>query len=229
MKEIFQKLLFLWFTDSKYHPDKWWHRLFSVLYVGSTIVVSAVTGLISLGSSVQLTNSNSLISTSLRDFTISKETSRENSIPLFLQLEGESGCFTSGDGKITRISEYELSKGYCNPDLSSNLNSALAHLSNEHPYQDTYKDKELMKNILETSMQGDEGKRYCFISNKDVDCRISNIVKYQRMPLYYFELFLKSLLIWFVVTMSWEVIWLTIYYKAVLYIMLGNKWDKKES
>lgn len=192
--------------------EKWWHRFLKVVYFLSLAVVFLIAFAIA-SNSVTPTNGNTTVINNLRDFAASSDNSIVNTVPGFLEINGELGCYHPETNKITYASEYFIEKSFCSYDIVSRADDAVSFYNKEYPGAN-YTRNDLFEKIFNK----DTEKRYCLI-NKDVDCQSKNIVKYNKTALFYAEAGLYSLL----TVLIWGLFWMLFYNRVFLYIIYGSK------
>lgn len=208
-----------YFTDNHpsktYLEQKWWHRLFKVFFFSSVILVFILSGLI-FHKSIEPTTLNSKIIIDLNTFTKNNDPNLIDTIPSFLELNGNLGCIDRKKKNINHRSSYLLEKSICTADVGKNL-KAIARIL---PLKiDSYSDVDVqeIEESLRKIIARDSERRYCFIHN-DVDCSSHDIVKYKGNIVFYFQVAGYVIL----VLTTWSLFWLFFYYKVILYIVYGN-------
>lgn len=200
--------------------NTWWHRFLKVVFFFSLGVVFLISFVISFNF-IALSGINTTIVSNLNDFTASSDNETTNTIPSFLRIDGELGCFNPDTNHINQIGnyyaeKYSLMESYCSYDLVSKIDDAVSFHNILHPGANWTKER-----ILEL-LNKDTEKRYCLI-NKDVGCSSKNIVKYIKTPVFYIEALFYPLLAVFI----WGIFWSVVYHRIFLYIVYGNKKIKK--
>ena len=190
---------------------KWWHRLIKVSFFFSLIIVFLYSLAISLSSTTPNTR-NSTIINNLKDFTSSSDFSVVNTIPSFLEIKGELGCYNPDTSEIDYVNEYLLEESFCSYDIAYRADDAASFFNRNNPGANYTRDK------LETILNKGTEKGNCLIK-KDVDCQSRNIVKYSKASLFYTEAIFYSL----IPVLIWGVLGLVFYYRLFLYIIFGNK------
>lgn len=190
---------------------KWWHRLIKVAFFFSLIIVFLSSLAISLSSTTPNTR-NSTIINNLRDFTASSDFSIVNTVPSFMAIKGELGCFNPDANEISYVSEYLLEESFCSYDIVYRVDDAVRFFNRNTPGADYTRDG------LSKILNKDTDKRYCLIK-KDIDCQSRNIVKYNKASLFYIEAIFYSL----IPVLIWGALGIVFYYRLFLYIIFGNK------
>lgn len=202
--------------------NKWWHRLAIVFYVltlASIFVLSFLMSLITEIFSVQKTTKNIGIIANLNQFTQTSSSTIDNTIPFFLQKEGDLGCIKDNQ-TIVYLSSYTLeNKSFCNADIKGNIDVAAEALSKI--YSGTKNEaKSFISALLDEESKGDE-KRYCFMS-KDLNCNSYSTIKYKVNLYYYLALFGYPLLLATGIIFGLSLLLQLVYYKALIYIIYGK-------
>ena len=222
MKKMIKKILFPFVTRTNKLQNKWWHRLAIVLSVVAlsfsffcSLAITTLTGDSFLNHSFTFKHYN------LESFTHKFE-ENENTIPYFLENEGNLGCLKNNRIEKCDYAEYGYLKNnsYCNPSLSTDSfeeaflweQSQLKQLKVQFPGGDEA-EKRTFKNFVENGPS-----RNCLISKK-LDCLSSGLVKYE--PNLYF--FLEAILVSLVSTYLLSLLLQFIYYYGVVYVIFGNK------
>ena len=214
------KILSIFSSSKEGLENKWWHRLIKVLFVFSLIAVFAFSFVCSL-QYIDISKNKINIVNNLREFTKNDNQQLDNTIPSFLEQNGELGCL-NGD-TINYISSYDLENNcYCNKDMINNIDKAIAVIAKVQNSYFSISEVEKFKNdrIAERDafLQKGEEIRYCNI-NKSIECTSNNIIKYNKNIFYYGEAFIYSIL----VTALFYLIFIILYYKVFIYIIYGNK------
>lgn len=190
---------------------KWWHRLIKVAFFFSLIIVLLFSLAISLSSTTPNARNSTIIS-NLRDFTASSDLSTVNTIPSFLEINGELGCYNPDKSEIDYVSKYLLEESFCSYDIVYRADDAVSFFNRNTPGANYTRDG------LSKILNKDTNKRYCLIK-KDIDCQSRNIVKYNKASLFYIEAIFYSL----IPVLIWGAFGIVFYYRLFLYIIFGNK------
>lgn len=190
---------------------KWWHRLIKVAFFFSLIIVFLFSLAISLSSTTTNTRNSTIIS-NLRDFTASSDFSTVNTIPSFLEINGELGCYNPEKSEIDYVSEYLLEGSFCSYDIVYRVDDAVSFFNRNNPGANYTRDG------LSKILNKDTNKRYCLIK-RGIDCQSRNIVKYNKASLFYIEAIFYSL----IPVLIWGALGIVFYYRLFLYIIFGNK------
>lgn len=203
-----RKILFPLSGPKAFLTQKWWHRLFIVIF-SILILIILLSSLGILNEELEKNENNIYIYNNLREFSKNSDPATTNTVPSFLAQKGQVGCL---DNNILRdISTYYLEeKSVCSSDVLKNIKQIAARLNEIHNTNystDTY--EEGLKNTTET--------RYCFIS-ADVNCSSDKIIMYKKSNIYYLTVVGYSLGITYLASLLLQLI----YFKGFIYIVYGK-------
>lgn len=211
LRSKFMKL----FREDLSLSNKWWHRLFKVVFFIVTLLLIVGTP-IGLYYGVPQNIKNTQITTNLVQFT-QQHPEMMDTLPAFLVSPGELGCKKEQGKEYGYLSEYEIGKGVCNADILGNLDSLLNILGTKDVFNENW-NTPLVKTYVTEAVE--ERKLVCLINSDYRDeCPYENVVKYQRNILFLGQAFLYSLL----VIAGWIIFWLLLYYHGFLYVVYGKK------
>lgn len=204
---------------------RWWHRLFKVVLVTSTVLIFVFSGLLvydELSFSLRIYDVN--VITNLEDFTRSSDHEITNTVPPFLALEGELGCYEKNSQTVNTLSAYSLEENlFCNPDLNAHTNDFVKFVNSNKGLRESLRESEFTaEDMHEIKAEGS----LCLAKKGLLDCpEISSIIKYRRELSYYVLNISRTLAYSILIAMLWCVVWLLVYHRVILYIVYG---DKKE-
>ncbi len=183
-----KKYIFPFSSNNEHLKDKWWHRLFSVLYFVS-IVIFIFGAILVSSQTISDSTFNSKIKNNLKDFSASSDVSLSNTIPNFLQQDTKFGCLQDS-GKIDYVSTYSLqNSSFCSADIGSHLSDVSDMIiRNQNPNS-----KDNLVGALTEIMRRDTEKRYCFIDH-DISCASNKIVAYNHSVVFYLLVGIYSLI-----------------------------------
>ncbi len=193
---------------------KWWHRLFVVIFFILIILFSTVYFLFG-GISIPENTFNVDIKYNLQEFTKTSSQDVANTIPAFNILNYKIGCLQDNK-EIKYVSDYDLEKSICSPDLKGNIEE-VAELILANNFYITFS-KEQVVSLINEKLNESTKARYCLIY-KDIDCTSDKIIAYERNIVYYLESFLT-----FCASLGLFILILrVIYFKAFIYIIYGKR------
>lgn len=191
---------------------KWWHRFLKVAFLFSLVITFLISFAISF-TTISPTKNNTTIINNLRDYTASNSFSTDNTIPAFLEMSGDLGCYDPTTNNISYVGEYYLEKSYCNYDFITNADKVVDFFNKQFPEKNFTKE-----GLFNKILNKDTEKRYCLI-DKDASCKSDKIVKYNKTTMFYIEAIFYSLL----AVIIWGFFWSLFYHRVFLYILYGNK------
>jgi hypothetical protein len=211
--KIISKLFFLKRTDVNLE-NKWWHRLFVVLFV-IFVVIFFLGSLILLNISIPENKFNVDIKYNLREFSKNSSKDIANTVPAFNLLNYEVGCLKN-DNSIKHFSNFALEKSICSSDIRRNIDKISEIFLQKHPSINDSKEQAIYS--LTRVLDEDTESRYCFINN-DIGCSSDKIIAYQKSPVFYLEVFLISVFLTYLNILFLQLI----YFKGFIYIIYGKK------
>lgn len=227
-----KKILSWIFRDNLELNKHWWHRLIKVVFISlfCLIVVSVyVIAVIDPNQDV-LRPSNVIVKNNLYEFTANYNgEDNENTIPKFFEQGGDFGLLV--DNKIAHLSSYSLGKSICTKTPEKYLEGIAEILYEDYKKDLTYEQlkgsslNDFTKTVKE--MFEEDTSRKCFFfdlntydENLQKQKHLSkNIINYKPSFTFYLEITLKIALI----ALLAFIILVLIYYRAVLYVVYGNK------
>jgi hypothetical protein len=216
MKHV-KKAFLLLSEEREVLNDKWWHRLFIVLFnlcvVFFFIICNFTATLLITEYSFNINTKNSL-----RSFSENSDKSVVNTTYYFLEQGDKFGCIEE-DGRIIPLSIYTIrNEALCSSDISVNIEEVAKEVS------DKWKDRmqkysiQEIKGFITEVLNEDKEKRYCFIG-KNLDCSSDNIIYYKRSYVYYLQIAAYSL----VSTYFFSLFLQFVYFKGLIYVIYGRK------
>lgn len=211
--KISRSILFPFAKQYRFLMEKWWHRLFVVVYVViivGLIVVSFLGVLVSIEESDATYNIS--VKNNLRDFSKNSDKNIANTVPLFLKQTGSVGCLE--DNKIGYVSTYVLEdETFCSADISAHLDEAAEKIIGNGTLT-----VDKRRELLSGALVKDTEKRYCFIP-KDINCSSDKVVSYNQSILYYLQVIIFPIIITYLFSLFFQVT----YFKGLIYIIYGRK------
>jgi hypothetical protein len=212
------KKVFLFLSEEReILNDKWWHRLFIVLFTVSI----GFFFIISIFISIQIVNEYSFninIKNSLRKFSENSDKSVANTTYYFLEQGDKFGCLEE-DGRITHLSIYTIrNEALCSADISVNIEEVAKEVSDRwKDRMQKYSIQEIKRFITEV-IHEDKEKRYCFVS-KNINCSSEKIIYYKRSYVYYLQITAYSLVSTYIFSLFLQLV----YFKCLIYIIYGKR------
>jgi len=197
--------------------DKWWHRLFIVLFTICTAFFFIISTIIT-NNAVNEYSFNINTKNSLEIFSKNSDKSVANTTYYFLEQGDKFGCLGE-DGKITTLSKYTIrDKAICNADISINIEEVAKEVSDK--WKDSMQKYSIqeIKGFITEVIKEDKEKRYCFIG-KSLHCSSEDIIFYKRSYVYYIQIISYSLILTYIFSLFLQLI----YFKCLIYVIYGRK------
>lgn len=198
------------FEISKKLNIKWWHRMFTVLYLVFMPIIFLI--LILIFNEVIPLNKHLLsIDNNLNDYTKYGSYAENDSVISFVKKHDHIGCLEKS--KVRYISSWTLeNKSFCSKDVRSNMDEIIVKLSGSKALNE--ENRRQLTKILNSEVE----KRYCFI-HEDIGCNSKQIVGYRKNLIFYLSVFLGSTLSLLLLNLLFQLL----YFKGFIYVVYGNE------
>ncbi len=207
--------------------ERWWHRLFKVLYLSLLTLVIAFMGfLLWEGRDDLPAKSNQVeVVASLGDLLREADASVENVVPLFMEKEGATGYYETDSRKIDKVWDYDLNDSFCSPDAARHV-YALSSFLNRRQYSTAYTPEIMMQTIMKDRKPSDS-LRLCWLDDSLQGKNLNNIIKYEFTTLGYWRAVLSYLTPYVFWTLVVHTIVLNFYYRGMVYVIVGKRKKSK--
>jgi hypothetical protein len=168
-----KKVFLLLSEEIEAFNDKWWNRLFIVLF---TLWIIASKVVVEYYYNINVKNI-------LRSFSENSDKSVANTTYYFLEQGDKFVCVEEG-GRITPLSRFTIrDEALCSADISVNIEEVAKEMLDKWKDRLQYSIQEI-KGFITEVLNEDKEKRYCFIS-KNINCSSDDIIYYKRIYMYY--------------------------------------------
>lgn len=209
--------------------ERWWHRMFKVLYFAFFTLVMVVLGLVIWPELDRdrlplLTNQIEIITT-LGDVLNEADPAVDNVVPKFRAEEGTAGYYEKGSRTVVKISDSDLNDSWCTPDVFKHLDATAAFL-NRRDFTDTYNAEGIRASVMKTHKPGDSS-RYCWLDTSLQGKDFYQIIKYDFTRFGYAKAvfnYVSRYVFWVFVV---HAVILNVYYRGLVYIIVGPRKNQK--
>jgi hypothetical protein len=203
--------------------ERWWHRLFKVVYLSLLTLVVAFMGFFlwsGLDDLPARTNQIEVIA-SLADVLREADESVDNVVPIFMKKEGATGYYEPGSRKIERVWDTDLEDSFCSPAAIRHVGS-LSRFLNRRQFSTAYSPEVMTQTIMKDRKPGDS-LRLCWMDSSLQDKDLNNLIKYEFTALGYFGAAVNYLAPYVVWTLVVHAVILNFYYRGLVYIIVGKR------
>jgi hypothetical protein len=213
MKKV--KLLFPFAGKYGDLKERWWHRLFFVIFV-LIMIGGALLSFYGWFSEFPKAKYNLKLGQSLDTYTRTTETDG-NTIGGFVKQKGAIGCLK--DNNLNTMGSYTLETyGYCNINLKSKEDLWIEHMM-AADYTKTYTKESLKEDLKKNpGFYNDNNGRVCVLATSFIDCNSTNIIHYNPNILYYLEALFACIITIYISCLLLQVV----YFGIFIYIVKGK-------
>ena len=222
LEKLANRLMRLWRAIIGYREDlqlqsRWWHRLFTVLFVLLMLMVGLASLCFVLDTPPTIDNCQILIS--LRVFTKRYGSGKTNVIPAFIAADGKTGQFGNGGTWVSWVDEDALKRADCNIANSLPRKGEVLKFS---PEELAPGDLEVIAQTLPNEARGDLNSSYCTVpvpSSLTERQSADQIVKYRIRPFVY----MRNLAVACLAVVACAFVLSTLYYRGFIYVVCGSR------
>jgi hypothetical protein len=203
--------------------QRWWHRLSKVLYVVFLFLVVGIFWLVWSGTQPEANSSNVVVKDSLSVYLALADKSVPNILPGFLAQPGRLGAFEKGGrDKIEYVSEYSLGRSWCTADAPRYADQIAKHLNDRSFGAQHNTAGSVLAGIKQAQTSPDQ-TAFCWFDSGVREHGIDQIIKYEfterARVTATMETLAKAALIIFLVNL----VLLNLYYRGLVYVVVGRK------
>jgi hypothetical protein len=205
--------------------ERWWHRLFKVLYSILFALVLAFLVLLAYETDPERRLGNVEITGRLGDFLDRADPSVPNVIPAFMLVPGDTALLRES-GNLDYLSSYNLEKSWCTPDAIRHVEATSEHLT-ERAYGRRVPAADVLASIRRVSQES--VPRLCWFESGMSEANLAEVVKFrftqtaawQAKATFAFQAIGYSLLAHFILA--------NVYYRGIVYVIAGPRRKFKET
>ena len=205
--------------------ERWWHRLFKVVYFIAFALVLTFFAFLGWETSPARRLENVDITGRLDEFLARTDPTVPNVIPAFMLLPGDTAVLRT-NGELGYLFSYDLEKSWCSPDAIRHLEATAAHLT-ERSFGRTVSTSDVLASIKNVSQ--DPAPRLCWFESGISQTNMSEVVKFRFKAAaerkakaeFFFQVVGYSMLAHFILA--------NIYYRGLVYIIVGPRRKPNES
>ena len=203
--------------------QRWWHRLFKVLYVVFLLLVVGIFWLAWSTTQPEANSSNVVVKDALSLYLASADKSVPNILPGFLAQPGRVGALERGGrDKIEYVSEYYLEHSWCTADAPRFADQIAKHL-NERSFGAEHNTAGSVLAGIKQAQTSPDQTGFCWFDSGIRQYGIDQIIKYEFTERARFsakaEAFAKAALIMFLINL----VLLNLYYRGFVYVVVGPR------
>ena len=204
--------------------ERWWHRLFKVLYLVSfTVIVSFGTWLLWDGFDSSTPNRKHVrIVSDLSSFLGTADPRTANIVPSFMEQEGRLGILSDDGKRLEYMSDYSMDQTWCTPSALDHLNETAAFL-NDRDFTKANTGMTVLASVQRTFKPDDKDTRLCWVAPSLKDTDLSQIVKYQFTSRGYLGALWDHYFGFVVGVVIAHTLLLNLYYRGLVYIIVGKR------
>lgn len=208
--------------------ERWWHRLFKVLYfVSFATVVGFGSWLLWEGfDSVTPDRKLVRIVSDLSSYLSAADVKIANVVPGFKNLDGRLGIVSDDGKKIDYISDYAMDQTWCTPSALAHLNET-ADFLNERDFTKANTGMTVLAGVQRVIKPEDKESRLCWVAASLREKSLDQVVKYEFTRTGYFQALWEHYF-WFILGVAiTHTVFLNLYYRGLVYIIVGKRKQPK--
>jgi hypothetical protein len=199
--------------------ERWWHRLFKVLYFILFALVLAFFAILAYEANPERRFGNVEITGRLDEFLGRTDPSVPNVIPAFVLLPGDL-AFLRANGELDYLSSYSFEKSWCTPDAIRHLDATADHLT-ERAFGRVVPPSDVLTSIRRVSQES--APQLCWFDSGMAGANMAEVVKFrftqaaalQEKATFFFQAVGYSVLAHFILA--------NVYYRGLVYVIVGPR------
>lgn len=199
--------------------ERWWHRLFKVLYFVVFGLVLTFLAFLAFEADPERQLENVEITGYLDEFLARADPSVPNVVPAFMVLPGDTALLRA-NGDLAYLSSYSLGRSWCTPDAIRHVEATAEHLT-ERSYGRRVPASDVLASIKNVSQES--APRLCWFDSGMSGSNLAEIVKFRftqtavwrARATFFFKAIGYALLAHFIVA--------NFYYRGVVYVIAGPR------
>jgi len=205
--------------------ERWWHRLFKVLYITLFGLVLTFLAFLAYEADPERRLGDVEITGRLDEFLARADPAVPNVIPAFMLLPGDTALLRA-NGDLDYLFSYNLEKSWCTPDAIRHVEATAEHLT-ERSLGRRVPTSDVLASIKKVSQES--APRLCWFDSGISESNLAEVVKFrftqtaawQAKATFFVKAIGYSLLAHFILA--------NVYYRGVVYVIAGPRRKSKAS